>query len=399
MVEEARRRTHDRWNSRVVLVSQGSFENDDFHSACKHGLKHVYHWHCDECGAWNPFDWGFLRWEQCKNEDGSTNWEKTFATVHMLCDCGAKYMDTPGNRRKLSSGGKYIIKDDGRALPRHKHYTYTALAVWWIPWADLVKEWIVANGAKRKGDIIPLRQFCQKRLAEFWTEEKILDKTPIATSGYVKADYADGALIPNEKKRLMAIDVQQDCFWYGIRAVDSEGNSKLLDEGACFTFEQVEALRQKYKVPTTCTFMDCAWEATENQVFEQIAKHRWIGLNGRDSTSYVHPDRRTGTQIEKLFSQVKQRQTNNGLAYHYTYAADSIKDILAHLRAGRGVSHELPDDVSESYKRQINSEVKKERFNKKTGKSEFGWCQVKRANHMWDVEVMLIAGAKIHGLI
>lgn len=49
MLEEARRRTHDRWNSRVVLVSQGGVEGDQFDGAFQDADIHDFCFECPKC--------------------------------------------------------------------------------------------------------------------------------------------------------------------------------------------------------------------------------------------------------------------------------------------------------------------------------------------------------------
>ena len=65
-----------------------------------------------------------------------------------------------------------------------------------------------------------------------------------------------------------------------------------------------------------------------------------------DAKSYTHKDR-AGNSVEKLFSPVKRRETKHGPAFYYRYAVDPIKDVLANLRAGRGLGFDIPDDVSD----------------------------------------------------
>jgi hypothetical protein len=263
----------------------------------------------------------------------------------------------------------------------------------------LVKEWILANESKRRGDLNPLRQFLQKRLAEFWTEEKILDQVPIDSHGYTKDEYADGKLVDGEIKRLMTIDCQDhlEDFWFIVRAY-TDTRSRLIDEGRVLSFDEILTKQQQFKVPSPCVFIDCAYET--DRVLEQCAKNRWIGINGSAKDSYIHTDKKTGNAIQKLYSQPYRRDTPSGTAFWYGYAGDGIKDMLANYRANRTeFTWELPDDYSRAYKSQINSEVKKEHFNKKNGKTELGWVQIKKDNHFWDCETEQVAGALIHRLL
>ena len=85
MVEEARRRTHDRWNSRVIMVSQAGFEGDQLHIAEAESLRHEYHFTCPQCGEHQEYDWEQVRYEVTEMEGGGYDWQAIYSTVHYEC--------------------------------------------------------------------------------------------------------------------------------------------------------------------------------------------------------------------------------------------------------------------------------------------------------------------------
>jgi len=168
MVGELRRRTHDRWNSRVILVSQGGVEGDDFHEAADMAEQREFSWQC-RCGVVKPWQWEDIRFEQVIDSEGKTDWNATAASVRMVCPtCKAEYTDDPRTRRALSSCSRYVTTRAG--APGKIFFHYIATAVWWIPWSSLVIEWIKAAQETKHGDQTALRQFMQKRLALRWEE-------------------------------------------------------------------------------------------------------------------------------------------------------------------------------------------------------------------------------------
>ena len=64
----------------------------------------------------------------------------------MVCPrCSHEIEDTVNNRRRLASGGKYVFSGNTSALPEIVSYNFNALACYWVSWADLAVEWILAN--------------------------------------------------------------------------------------------------------------------------------------------------------------------------------------------------------------------------------------------------------------
>ena len=53
---------------------------------------------------------------------------------------------------------------------------------------------------------------------------------------------------------------------------------------------------------------------------------------------------------------------------------------------------EVPADAGDDYLRQMRAEVKRERVNKVTGRSEWRWHK-EGPNHFWDCEAMQVAVA------
>ena len=76
MLEEARRRTHDRWNSRVVLVSQGGSEGDQFDGAFQDALIHDYCFKCPSCDERQTYQWKQVKFKHIKNEAEEWDWDE-----------------------------------------------------------------------------------------------------------------------------------------------------------------------------------------------------------------------------------------------------------------------------------------------------------------------------------
>ena len=78
-----------------------------------------------------------------------------------------------------------------------------------------------------------------------------------------------------------------------------------------------------------------------------------------------------------------------------------IKDKLASLRQADAVPKwEVARDVSDDYRKQMLSEMKKDVTNSKTKQVEQRWVRIGgRPNHLWDCECIALASAMLAGVL
>lgn len=397
MIEEARRRTHDRWNSRVILVSQGGVVGDGFDQAWGFSDQREFRYLCRGCGGRLPWEWRGVKWEDAALPSGGWDWNAIECSTRYECvECGEVYRDTPQDRREMANSGAYEARN-GNAVRGHVGWTYPAMAVWWIPWGKLVREWVLANEMKRRGDLTALRQFIQKRLAQPWEEE--IDTPVLQQIGkpYWKRDFHQGERIDNESVRFLTVDVQKDHFWAVCRAWESTGDSSLIWEGRLEAWEMIRDVQQRLKVENRCVFVDGRYET------EEVAKRvrlsatwdpngvTWNILMGDDSDGYpVFTGKR---KYYRIYSNWIHRTTTAGVKYSFSKFSNlRTKDMLAVLISGKGPEFRVPQDVSEDYRSQMSAEHKVE---KRPGK--WVWKKIKDhyGNHLWDAECMQVVAASI----
>lgn len=413
-MDELRGRNHDRWNARVVFLSQAGVTEDtpwsqemgnpDLDAAWKMTDMSELRWRCPSCEKYHVWKWEDFRYDEGLDDDsGERNWQEVYDSVKMICpSCGEEFFDLPETRRKLADSSEYFATND-KAVKGRRGFTYTAMVVPWIKWGNLAVQWVKANMAKKKGNLGPLRQFMQKRLAKPWKDELGFEDIEISGSGYVKGEYTEGQLIDNEKARFMAVDVQSSGgrhFWASIRAFRIDGTSRLLWEDKIQTWEMLEDLQEQYKIRPKLVFIDGQHEPEE--VKQWCAKNGWNILHGSGTESFPHrvkKGKKTKT-IYKPFSPRKAYRVRGELILYWHWGNTPVKDVLATLMAGQGVEWEVPDDVSESYKRQMNSEKKKDVYKDKSKKEIVRkWVKTKQDNHLWDCECMIIAAAMMTGIL
>jgi len=398
MLEEARRRTHDRWNSRVVLVSQGGSEGDQFDGAFQDADIHDFCFECPKCKERQTYQWKQVKFKHIKTEGEEWDWDAITDTVHYECaneECKEAFEDSAEVRRTLSMSGKYISRNNN-AKPARKAATYPAMAVWWIDWSKLVHEWITAQDARKRMNVAPLRQFIQKRLAQSWVEPSETVSLKGATDAYNLKEYFNGEKWEEENFRFMCCDVQQDHFWVVIRAWSIEGKSRLLYEGKIDEWEGLRMLRERMKVPNRCVFVDrgyrpetVALECRKGMTPDD--PNPWNALLGEESNGYATKIGKR--RVMKPYSTLQRARTTAGLYWKYVKFSNLLaKDTLSALMRGEGAGWQIPANHRPEYKRQMENERKVEvspgKWRYKVSKSWVG-------NHLWDCETMQIVAASI----
>lgn len=252
MVEEFRRRTHDRWNARRVLVSQGGFDGDDFHDAEDMAENREWCWRC-ECGAVHAWDFKDVKFERF-DEAGRIDWNLVSNTAKMVCPtCGKEFHDDPVTRRGLAASSFYAVTKKG--APGRIAFHYDASAVWWIPWGSLAVEWVKAEQDAKAGDKEALRQFRQKRNARRWIEQGngATDDQVLACRG----EYHKGRCPIDPVALTVSADVGQDTTHYTVTAWQLDMTCHVIDYGTVVAVEDLLDLAGtlQYQTPSGKTVL------------------------------------------------------------------------------------------------------------------------------------------------
>jgi len=387
MIREAEGRLHDRWNRQFYLLSQGGFIGDDWHKKWSNTAQHEFCFECPQCKTWQPWKWENVTYDETLSDRIEMAQTATIKCGNVECD----YLmpDKPQIRRELATAGKYIRQKDG--MPDSKGYHYNALCNWRLPLWRLVIERCNAMDEVARGNLDLLRQFIQKRLADFWSDEQEDNRTPLTGAGYSFADYDDGQTWEYEFVRFMTIDRQSDHFWVVIRAWSRDGASRLLWFGKVDTWERVKVIQERMKVENRKTFIDVGFQ--KDECYKRCAQYGWFGLRGDQRDSYPHPTK-SGKTIYKSYSRFQPVTASDGKKTMVCFFSNlAHKDILFQLRNQRGVAWEIPDDCGNEYLRQIDAEVRRGE-----GKSAI-WKKRHNDNHATDCESMQIVLASTLGLI
>lgn len=397
------KRHHDRWNRKSLLQAQGGTKGSEWHEHCRNGQQMVRHFRCPSCRERHAWRWDMHQWETIRDEGGEYDWLAIEESVRFVCPCGAEFADTPRNRRRLADSGEWIA-ELGPHVPGRRTYRVPFFWVWRIRWAEVVKEWILAQDAKRSGEHELLKQVINKRFAEFWEEPTDVPELRTGEDPYSRKEFHDGQRWEGENFRFLTIDVQKNHFWGVVRAWKIGGDSRLVWEGKLETWENIAHLQERMGVPNRGVFIDCGY--LPDEVARQRALHRkevgktaggepiyeyWVMLMGEDSQGY--PVKIRKTTYYRTFSQWVRRTTQDRIPYKFSKFSNlRAKDQLAALMSGNGPEFGVMIDHSKAYGKQMSNEQKKE-----VSPGKWRWVPVttKANNHLWDCEVMQIVGACI----
>lgn len=395
MVNEARGRLHDRWNRQFFLLSQAGTKGDDLDKSWEQSNRCEFMFTCPDCGTVQPWQWCNVGY----SEDEELPDLERAKTAHLKCgedECEWTCEDKTQDRRTLAEGAAYVATHDG-GLPGHVGFHYNVLCNWRKPLWEIVLLWLEAKRAQRVGNLDPLRQFIQKRLAEPWEEDLTENREQLVGSGYLLGEYTDGGKVENETYRFLTADVQRDHFWVGIRAWRSDGSSRHLLYERVESYDQILELQRQYNVMPKMVFIDAQY--LTDKVYSACAAQDWTALHGSGRESFPYRQR-DGNIIHRPFTRFSEAQTTRGKPARYAHwASDRVKDILHAHRIGQAADWEIPDDVSPEFIKQIDAEAKREVTNAKTKQVAYRWTKVRRENHAFDVEAMQIVAALMLKLI
>ena len=394
MLNEARGRLHDRWNRQFFILSQAGVAGDELDKAWRNTDQREFSFACPGCGSVQPWMWSNVVFSDDENLDNLTRAK----SAHLKCanaDCDWVCPDSPQPRRALAESAEYVPSATG--MPGHVGFHYNVLCNWRKPLWEIVLLWLEAKAAIKQGNVDPLRQFIQKRLAEPWEEDLTDNREALVGDGYLVSEYADGKQIEDEAHRFLTVDKQRDHFWAGVRAWKANGESMQLWYGRVETFDAVHDIALRYKVKPQCVFVDAQYDT--DQVYSACARMNWTALHGSGQKSFAFK-KQNGDIVHRAFTRFQEAAASGGGRARYAHwASDRIKDILHSHRTGKAAAWQIPDDASQDFLKQIDSEVKREVTNSKTKQVEYRWVRTRNNNHAWDVEAMQIVAALMLRLI
>ena len=412
---------------RAVLVSQSGEVGEEFANYFDQTNQQEYMWRCPHCGNHNAYNMEMVKWDmEAVNDDGSADFETIRNTLRYTCPhCSTEWEASKEQRERFNQSSIWVPMNESASSGKIGFHTS---AFCFLDAFSLVTEYIHAKSRAKDGDFSQLKIFYQKRLALPWSEhQEVIDTSTKEVEGQTigkrwdKMGYItkQGQLInkdaPNFKREVlngalplifMAVDVQQDSFYYAIRAFsdDPQNESMLIDCGHLFTWEDVMSKRTEFMIPNSNMGIDSGYRAKE--VYAISVDYRCYAMKGHQQRSFKReaakvigrklyeshavaaPQSVQVQTIETLSNGAKKTRIRKALLL--SFAANAAKDWIHfnRKRTQRGkASFNVPEGTPMDYHEQMNSErrVQEGRF------SVWRPRKSKVDNHFLDCESMIYA--------
>ena len=376
---------------RAVLVSQAGEMDGEFSQYFQNTTRMEYMWRCTECDNMNAYGLDMVTWDDTiRDESDTIDIQATLNTLSYICPhCGRTFAATKENLSKLNKNSQWIAQNES-ADPRHVGYHTSAFC--FMDASSLLSEFLQAKNAAHDGDFNKLRIFYQKRLATPWSDRYEAIDTHVTEqtgqnfgSAWEKTAYitTEGELIGADAEHLkqqllkgalplifMAVDVQQDSFYYVIRAfsTDPQQDSMLIECGRLFSWADVFAKRAEYQIPNSNMGIDSGFRSKE--IYAVAVENRCFALKGHAQRSFKREVPNTiGRKVYESHAvaapqAITIQATEHGKpkmmrCFLLSFSANAGKDwiFFNRQRTQKGKAHyDTPSNTPPEYEEQMNSE-------------------------------------------
>jgi hypothetical protein len=357
---------------------------DEFFIAFWNGTRHQFFWTCPHCGHKQTFRFGRKKsplYPQDR-ECGGFVWdinEKTMPRedVYDFRELGktVRYeCENPACRHHFENQDKFALIEKAEAVQTNPMAGEDNISVhWWeayMPWAqcdwpEIVKKFLSALVAMKRGNLAPMQVFVTDTLGEPWEDQigqRAEEKEILKNCG----EFSIGEEWPKETKRMQVIAVDNQHgfikFHYGL--YDQGGNYRLVDCGSLPTFGSLRDYQLARKVPDACVGIDVSY--MPDDVYAACLTHGrwihppnsepvwngWLPLQGDEANEFAQ--RLAGVSVRSYWNP-KTVDANIGkglprLIQRITWSKDHYRDQLyTYALKGKLGKYELPKNVPKDY--------------------------------------------------
>lgn len=386
--------------AKEIMLSSTSTEDGNIWTALTREAEVVFDFHarCPACGRHQAMVFERIRWADECRDPALVEREKSARYACAYCDA----MWTDHDRNRAVADGAWVSRaTDDRpqvglaACLRTYHPAKVGfhLPAWISPFISLSE--CAAAFLKGLNDRAALKDFRNGFAAEPWLEYE-QERTEDALR--LLADDRPAGLVPDDAGVLTAaVDVQQDGFWYEIRAwmPGFDRTSASVRHGFVLSWEGLrEVLWQSDYItpsgicmPVRMTAIDTGYRTAEVYDFCRLNRGRTLPVKGRDHQAAPY----SWTRIDTMPGTT--RKIPGGLmllTLDVTYYKNELAGKLAVSPSDPG-AWLYHSEITEEWLRHMTAEV----FDAAKG---IWVCQGSRANHGWDCSVYNLACADVIGV-
>lgn len=416
---------------RLIIPSSGEDVGSDMHDIWCESDQRTWHNRCPHCHADfipgfrfrheldRPGGLRFDRSEKVFHADGTINSVAFDATVRLQCPhCRTDFAYTPALQRHLQQpiNGARHLPLNPRAKPSVYAWNWNALVN--LSWLTLADMQLKAELALSRGDHSDIENFVRKRAARAW------DLREFVIVGKVDASVGDYELsetpLPGAKFHTLTIDVQQDHFWYCVRAWFSDVSSKLVAWGKAVSALQLREIQEKYGIldhggdirfdeksgqyyfARPCqVYLDGNYNPSH--VRRLAASYNWCVLQGKDSGEFRHKD-----GIRRVYDEIKVVDALEGTVHagsryvaEIHFANNAARNRFATLRSVDAPKRlwTYAKNAGETYVKHLNAWARVEKKIKGSAGTTYEWRQVADRDDLFWCEKAQVVVASMAQLI
>lgn len=416
---------------RFIIPTSGEDIGSEVHEIWTESDQRTWHNRCPHCHADfvpefrfkheldKPGGLRFDRSEKVFHADGAINTVALAATVRLQCPhCRTEFAHTPALQRQLNSpahGARHLPLNPN-AKTRIHAWNWNALVN--ISWETLAELHLKAEVALARGDETKMEVFVRKRAARAYDVREFITISSVDKSA---GDYLLSATpLPDALFHTLKIDVQQDHFWFAVRAWYQDVSSKLVACGKVVSSLQLREIQHRYGIKdhggdirfdeeaaqwvfgSPCqVYLDGNYNPA--MVRRLAASYNWCVLRGEDCKEFLHKD-----GFYKIYSEIRaidafEGTVHNGSRYvaEIRFSNNAARNRFALLRSIDAPKRlwTYAKDAGETYVKHLNAWVRVEKKNKAGITLGYEWRQVADRDDLFWCEKADIVVASMAGLI
>jgi len=420
---------------RVVLMETGPTKGGETDVLFESSTKSVWSPACLHCGGnvdlgmgSKETEWGF-KWiedETTRDKTGRWNVQEAAKTVRYVCPlCIQPTTYTPDGLARMNDparGARYVVTNSN---PDPRVLGFTANAFCFSDWGSVVAKWLVANNAKRGGDLSLVEDFKRKQLCIAWDPVSMVPAScKIATGPYKLGENWEETHVFKDGSRalFMLVDVQKDHFWATIEAFAHDGRSRIVFRDKVLSQYDLPEIAKRFGVRhgkwfgyrqtgqdmielcDSSVYLDAAY--SPNSMVPRIcAEFGFHCIAGENRKSFKHPDGqwRIYSDVNLVDPYIGTTVANRRRVMQWRFSADGAADRVEMLSTMRDAQDRplmsVPVDIGEEWQNQYSAEQKVREMQADGVTWVYKWRRLKPQNHYWDLKKMSVVVASMAGLV
>lgn len=375
-IKLAEERTKTFVDKKIVRVSTPTIESGNiWQSYMGANERKQYYVPCPHCGVSQTLKFKQIKWP----EEHHGNADMIRDTAYYECEHCKHRIDDKHKMDMLRQGEWRAVNESQVRVVRSVAYQLSSLYSPWVTFGDVAYEFV-----KSKDTPSELMNFINSWLAEPWKSAKTKSTQNLV---FTQSEVPRGVVPQHAPLLIASVDVQQDHFWWEVRAYAHGVSSYLVDYGQASSWADLTEILIDREYPSEYgearkivrAGIDSGYRTDE--VYQYCAQYPevYVPVKGDSSHSPLAPPYKMSSIEKGVIGGMKLYVVNTD------YWKDFIFARMVRPANDPGTIH-LFKDCPEEYSEHLRSEEKQEIRNVKTGAVTVQWKPLTShpTNHLLD---------------